>query len=38
LVAGVEELTMELTDAENGLLNPIAVNCLRFLPHIGLVV
>jgi hypothetical protein len=37
-VAAVEELTVELTDEEQGLLNPIAVNCLRLLPHIGLVV
>lgn len=37
-VAGVAELSVRLTDDENGLLNPIAVNCLRSFPNIGRVV
>jgi len=35
---GVPELTYKLTDAENGTLNPIGVNCLRSFPVIGRVV
>ena len=31
-------LTVPLTDPENGLLNPLAVNCLRSFPIIGPVV
>jgi phage tail sheath protein FI len=34
-LAGVDELTVKLTDDENGLLNPIGVNCLRTFPNIG---
>jgi phage tail sheath protein FI len=37
-IAGAEELTVKLTDPENGLLNPVAVNCLRSFPVIGRVV
>jgi len=37
-LAGVDELTVRLTDDENGLLNPIGVNCLRTFPNIGRVV
>jgi uncharacterized protein len=33
-----DELTVRLTDDENGLLNPIGVNCLRTFPNIGRVV
>ena len=34
----VPELSYKLTDAENGTLNPIGVNCLRSFPVIGRVV
>ena len=37
-IANVEELTVKLNDQENGLLNPIAVNCLRTFPVVGRVV
>jgi phage tail sheath protein FI len=37
-VIGVERLELQLTDAENGQLNPIAVNCLRSFPGAGRVV
>jgi phage tail sheath protein FI len=30
---GVQDVEYKLTDAENGLLNPRAVNCLRVLPN-----
>jgi hypothetical protein len=36
--SGADELTVKLTDDENGLLNPIGVNCLRTFPNIGRVV
>jgi Bacteriophage tail sheath protein len=32
---GVPELTVKLTDDENGRLNPLGVNCLRAFPIIG---
>lgn len=32
---GVSELTVKLTDNENGRLNPLGVNCLRTFPIIG---
>ncbi|MCF6218067.1 MAG: phage tail sheath subtilisin-like domain-containing protein [Gammaproteobacteria bacterium] len=32
---GVTELTVKLTDQENGRLNPLGVNCLRAFPIIG---
>ncbi|WP_396957635.1 phage tail sheath family protein [Nitrosomonas sp.] len=35
---GVSELTVKLTDGENGQLNPLGVNCLRSFPVIGRVV
>jgi len=35
---GVPELTVPLTDAENGELNPLGVNCLRSMPAVGRVV
>ena len=35
---GVAGLSVELTDAENGLLNPLGINCLRTFPVIGRVV
>jgi phage tail sheath protein FI len=35
---GVPQLSVSLTDAENGELNPLGVNCLRAFPIIGRVV
>jgi len=35
---GVTALTTKLTDAENGVLNPLGVNCLRTFPVAGNVV
>jgi phage tail sheath protein FI len=35
---GVPVLSVHLTDAENGLLNPLGVNCLREFPATGRVV
>ncbi len=32
---GVRSLTVKLTDRENGLLNPLGVNCLRTFPVVG---
>jgi phage tail sheath protein FI len=37
-LSGVAELTVKLTDGENGILNPLGVNCLRAFPVIGRVV
>jgi len=37
-ISGAEELTVKLTDDENGLVNPIGVNCLRSFPNLGRVV
>jgi phage tail sheath protein FI len=37
-MVGVRELTVKLTDGENGQLNPVAINCLRSFPVIGNVV
>ncbi|MFJ1546124.1 phage tail sheath family protein [Streptomyces sp. NPDC088246] len=34
-LAGVRSLTVQLTDRENGLLNPLGVNCLRTFPMVG---
>lgn len=35
---GIQGLTVNLTDGENGTLNPIAINCLRSFPGAGQVV
>lgn len=35
---GVPQLSVPLTDAENGELNPLGLNCLRSMPAIGRVV
>jgi phage tail sheath protein FI len=35
---GVAGLQVEMTDAENGLLNPLGINCLRAFPVFGRVV
>ena len=37
-LSGVAELTVKMTDAENGQLNPLAVNCIRTFPVYGTVV
>jgi hypothetical protein len=37
-LVGVPELTVPLTDPENGELNPLGVNCLRTMPAAGRVV
>ncbi len=37
-LVGVPQLSVPLTDAENGQLNPIGVNCLRAMPAAGPVV
>ncbi|TXI19274.1 MAG: phage tail sheath family protein [Nitrosomonas sp.] len=37
-LAGVPQLSVNLTDAENGELNPLGINCLRAFPIIGRVV
>jgi uncharacterized protein len=37
-LAGVAGLQVEMTDAENGLLNPLGINCLRTFPVFGRVV
>jgi phage tail sheath protein FI len=35
---GVVQLALQLTDPENGLLNPLGLNCLRTFPLVGNVV
>lgn len=37
-LVGVPQLSVPLTDAENGELNPLGINCLRALPAAGRVV
>lgn len=37
-LAGVPQLGVPLTDAENGELNPLGINCLRAMPAAGRVV
>ncbi len=37
-LVGVPALSVPLTDAENGELNPLGINCLRTLPPVGRVV
>lgn len=37
-LVGVQELSVPLTDMENGELNPLGINCLRSMPAIGPVV
>jgi uncharacterized protein len=37
-LVGVSDLTVKLTDPENGELNPLGINCLRILPAAGCVV
>ena len=35
VLAGVESLSVPMDDGENGVLNPLGVNCLRVLPRTG---
>jgi phage tail sheath protein FI len=37
-LAGVSDLAVNLTDDENGMLNPLGINCLRSFPVVGRVV
>jgi uncharacterized protein len=37
-LAGADGLTVKMTDEENGLLNPLGVNCIRSFPGTGLTV
>jgi Bacteriophage tail sheath protein len=37
-LSGVQQLKANLTDDENGIVNPLGVNCLRTFPSIGSVV
>lgn len=37
-LTGVQALSVNLNDAENGQLNPLGINCLRFFPVAGRVV
>ncbi|HEX7318197.1 MAG TPA: phage tail sheath subtilisin-like domain-containing protein [Pyrinomonadaceae bacterium] len=37
-LSGVPDLAVQLTDAENGQLNPLGINCLRAMPAVGRVV
>jgi len=37
-LAGIDSLEVKLTDEQNGLLNPLGINCLRTFPVIGPVV
>jgi phage tail sheath protein FI len=37
-ITGIDSLTRVLTDSENGVLNPLGINCLRTFPVIGTVV
>ncbi len=34
-LVGVPQLSVSLTDAENGELNPLGINCLRTMPSVG---
>lgn len=38
VLGGVRDLTVSLTDRENGLLNPLGLNCFRTFPVVGNVV
>jgi Bacteriophage tail sheath protein len=37
-LSGVQELKAKLTDDENGVVNPLGVNCLRTFPAVGSIV
>jgi phage tail sheath protein FI len=36
-LTGVQNLEYKLTDGENGILNPLAINCIRSFPVYGIV-
>ncbi len=36
-ILGIQKLALNLSDAENGMLNPLGINCLRTFPVIGTV-
>lgn len=38
ILVGIPQLSVPLTDAENGELNPLGVNCLRTMPAVGRVI
>jgi len=38
ILFGVNDLSVKLNDDENGILNPIGVNCLRSFPDVGRVI
>jgi phage tail sheath protein FI len=38
ILTGVPELKYQMTDEENGSLNPLGINCLRVMPGVGRVV
>ncbi len=37
-IGGITELKAKLADGDNGVVNPLAVNCLRTFPNVGTVV
>lgn len=37
-ISGVQQLSVSLTDGENGELNPLGINCIRTMPAAGRVV
>ena len=37
-ISGILQLEIALTDAQNGILNPLGINCLRSFPTIGPVI
>jgi len=37
-ISGITDLSVHIDDGENGVLNPLAVNCLRTMPLVGPVV
>ncbi|HEX4606821.1 MAG TPA: phage tail sheath subtilisin-like domain-containing protein [Urbifossiella sp.] len=37
-LTGVQELAVTLSDGDNGLLNPVGINCLRSFPAVGRVI
>jgi phage tail sheath protein FI len=37
-ISGIQGLELKLTDADNGILNPLGINCLRSFPVFGSVV
>jgi uncharacterized protein len=37
-ISGIQQLELKMTDADNGVLNPLGINCLRTFPVFGSVV